>query len=69
MILRGVLALILLAGPAVVIAYVLRTRYRGPLLRTFPFLKDNVFNAVLIVWLFIANFTYLPAVMRFWIHP
>ncbi len=51
------------------IAYVLGTRYRKEVLGTFPSLKGNVFQAVMILWLFVAAFTYLPALLRFWFRP
>lgn len=68
MFLKGLLIFVLIVGPAAVIAYLLGTRYRKQVLGTFPFLDGYVLQGVLIVRLLIANFTYLPALLR-WFRP
>lgn len=67
MLIKALLIVVLLFGPAYIIAHLVGTRYRKQVLGTLPFLKGNIFQAVTILWLFIASFTYLPALLRFWI--
>ena len=61
-----VFGIALLFGPAYVTAYLV-TWYRPKVLRAVPFGREQVLQAVVIIWLFIACFPYLPAVVRLWL--
>lgn len=64
---KVVFGIALLFGPAYVTAYLV-TWYRPKVLRAVPFAREQVAQAVVIIWLFIACFTYLPAVVRLWLE-
>ena len=69
MFLRMFVSLILLFGPAFVIAYIIDSRYGSHVRKKFPFLRGQLLQPVLIGWVFVAYFTYLPALLRFWLRP
>lgn len=69
MVFKMLLVFVLLFGPAYVIAYIVSSRYRQEVVRVFPFLKDELSRAIVIIWLFLAGFTYLPPLLRFWLWP
>jgi hypothetical protein len=56
----------LLFGPAYTTAYLV-TWYRPRVLRAVPFGRQQIVQTVVIIWLFIACFTYLPALVRLWL--
>jgi len=61
---KAMLLLVILFGPAFVISYIMATRYRRQILKTFPFLKGYVAQAIFILCMFLAVFTYFPALSR-----
>jgi|GEM_PF-6660826 len=58
------LLLVLLFGPAFVISYIVAMRYRRQILKTFPFLKGYVAQAIFILCMYLAFVTYFSALSR-----